>query len=165
VSRWPARTSGAPDSMPLRYAMTFARPAANSSTVTSSPPPLRMSATYNAHKRSWPGGLEVSKAKSASVSTTGSTRQLLHLQDSHIAISRAGFTDLPASDGWFKRATRESTRRHPSSPARYLCVRIPAILTHRIAAHPDAVGVVNQPVDDANNSTDQVACWFIDTRL
>jgi hypothetical protein len=30
-----------------------------------------------------------------------------------------------------------------------LCVRLPAILVHRVAAHLNAVGVVDQPVEDA----------------
>jgi len=30
-----------------------------------------------------------------------------------------------------------------------LCVRLPAILAHRVAAHRNAVGVVDQPVEDA----------------
>jgi hypothetical protein len=30
-----------------------------------------------------------------------------------------------------------------------LCVRLPAILTHRIATHLDPVGIVNQPVENA----------------
>src|SRR5271165_3270867 len=44
-----------------------------------------------------------------------------------------------------------------------LCVRLPAILPHRIAAHLDAVGVVNQPVEDAVRQC-RVADLFVPPR-
>ena len=63
---------------------------------------------------------------------------------------RQRFADAPAADGWLKRGTGKTTRpRRPLFPARNLCVRLPAILTHRVTSHLNAVGVVNQPVEDA----------------
>ena len=40
---------------------------------------------------------------------------------------------------------------------------IPSILSHRISSHLDAVGIVNQPVDDANGQRG-IADLFVPTR-
>jgi hypothetical protein len=66
-----------------------------------------------------------------------------------IVISRAVLINMPVQMNGFKRGTVNSTRAARRPAAKYLCVRLPSILTHRIPAHLDTVGIVNQSVQNA----------------